>query len=95
MGRNFFFNQRAELVHLQRAVVFPQAEVNAHRVQVHAVPGDLQLAVQQAAPLGPADGHVVVLKPHNRELRHHRVAVVALVIHGVLTVRKFRPNAVG
>jgi hypothetical protein len=51
--------------------------------------------MQQAALFRAGDRHVVVLVLHDRELGHHRVAVVALGVHHVAAVGELRPDAVG
>jgi hypothetical protein len=76
------------------AVAFGQAQVHADHVDLLLVARHLQLAMQQAAFLGAGNRHVVVAVFHDRELRHDRVAVVALGVHHVLAIGELRPDAV-
>ena len=86
--------QLAQHVQLLVAVRLTQAQMHADGMHINGPARYLQLAVQQAASLGPADGHVMVFKTHNRELRQNSIAMVAVCIDSVAAIGKLRPDAV-
>jgi hypothetical protein len=93
--RDVLAHQVAEHVHLLLAMRLHQAQVHADGVDVDAAAGNLQFAVQQAAALGAADGHVAVFKTHDGKLGQHRVAMVAVGVDGVAAIGELRPDGVG
>ena len=93
--RNVVAHQIAQHVHLLLAVRFHEAQVHTDGMHVHAAAGHLQFAMQQAAALGPADGHVEIFKAHDGELGQHGIAVVPVGVNGVAAVGKLRPDGVG
>ena len=95
IGRHFGVHELAQQFELAPAVRFLQAEVHADGVDALLAPGHAQRAVQQAAALGAGDGDVVVLIVLDRELRQHRVAVVAMGVHRVAAIGELGPDLVG
>lgn len=86
--------QAAEQGQLLPAMAFAQAQVHADGVHL-ARAGHVQHAVEQAALLDHADGHVEVLVVADGELAHQRVAVVAVRVDRVAAIGELRPHAVG
>ena len=92
---NFLAHHVAQHLHLLRAVRFHQPQVDANGVDIAALAGHLQLAMQHAAPLGAADGNVAVFKLDNRELGQQRIAVMPVGIDRVAAIGELLPDAVG
>ncbi len=74
---------------------FAQSQVNADRMHLRTIARQAQHAMQQAAVLVAADGHVEVVMLDDLEFRQQRIAVIACRVHRIAPVGKLRPERVG